>query len=422
MGAMRTSPLLAAAAALAAVLSGAVISGAGAPAAFARSAQATNETATGCTTKLATIDKSFPTGAFARCDTASKSRFTLTIAPEDDGDINCSPWYAFRVTAARKTRIAVKLDYATCGHRYWPKTSTDGVTWTKMPANRVVISGDGDAKTALLTLELDQTPLFIAAQEIFPPAAYDAWLAQLQTHDFVRRDLLGKSAEGRDIDRLRIAAPGAQPRETVVLVGRQHPPEVSGALAMVAFVDTLAEDSELAKTYRQRFETLIVPLVNPDGVVRGHWRHNTGGIDLNRDWGPFTQPETRLMQGLFDQIRDDPDRQLAVMIDFHSTNRDVFYTIPDELPTKPELFTRKWLDLFQQRMPGYEVERDARHDVGRPISKAYTYDTFGAPGVTFELGDDTDRALIKTIGREAAIAMMQTLLESAGPNPAANSD
>jgi hypothetical protein len=36
---------------------------------------------------------------------------------------------------------------------------------------------------------------------------------------------------------------------------------------------------------------------NPDGVDKGHWRLNDGGVDLNRDWGPFTQPETGMSNG-----------------------------------------------------------------------------------------------------------------------------
>ncbi len=37
---------------------------------------------------------------------------------------------------------------------------------------------------------------------------------------------------------------------------------------------------------------LILPLLNPDGMALGHWRHNLGSVDLNRDWGIFGQPET----------------------------------------------------------------------------------------------------------------------------------
>ncbi len=374
-----------------------------------------------CTTKSATLDKNFPTGAYGACDTLGEKRFTLTIVPEDEGDINCSPWYAFRVTPARSTRITVKLDYEACGHRYWPKTSSDGVNWEYMPEKRVTIEGERGERTALISLKVSKDkPVFVAAQEILPPSVYDAWLDTLVGQPFATRSLLGKSAEGRDIELLRIAAPAKAQRETVVLVGRQHPPEVTGALTMFSFVETIMGDTDLARAYRARFETLVVPMLNPDGVVRGHWRHNTGGVDLNRDWGPFTQPETKLMKGLMDEVEADPGRTIRAMIDFHSTGRDVFYTIPDEFPTEPELFTKKWLELYQERMPGYEVERDARHVPGRPVSKAYAFDTYGVPGVTFELGDETDRKLLKRIGREAATAMMVTMLEA--PIPGASDE
>jgi len=386
-----------------------------APAASANTAAPVSQDDLSCETRVARIDQDFPAGAFSRCETPGKSRFQITIAPEDPGEINCSAWYAFRITPARRSRITIELGYETCGHRYWPKTSTDGVTWTPVSQDRVQISGERGERTARISLRLGDEPLFVAGQEILPPSVYDAWLDGMEDRAFIARSMLGQSAQGRDIEMVRMAAPDAVTRETVVLVGRQHPPEVTGAFAMFSFVDTLAEDSALARAYRARFETLIVPLLNPDGVVNGHWRHNTGGVDLNRDWGPFTQPETRLMQGLLDTVEVDPVRDLRVLIDFHSTNRDVFYTIPDDLPTDPELFTRKWLDRYQERMPDYEVEREARHDVGRPISKAYTYDTYGAPGITFELGDNTDRDLIRRIGRESAIAMMLTMLETPPP-------
>lgn len=386
---------------------------------LASDAAAVAESQTTCAADAAIIDKDFPTGAFARCTASGSKRFDLLIAPEDEGDINCSAWYAFRVTPLRAARITINLDYETCGHRYWPKTSTDGVNWTRVSPDDVKVEGERGARTAQIKLRTGDQPVFVAAQEILPPSVYEAWLDGFAAQPHFARKVLGQSAEQRDIEIVRIADPAATPRETVVLVGRQHPPEITGALAMFVFAETIMGDSDLAQAYRARFETLMVPLLNPDGVVRGHWRHNTGGVDLNRDWGPFTQPETALMKGVLDSIAADPTRELRVMIDFHSTNEDVFYTIPDDLPTDPELFTRNWLDIYQERMPDYTVNRDARHDVGRPVSKAYAYDTYGVPGITFEIGDETDRALIRRIGREAAIAMMQVLLETPVPGAAA---
>lgn len=370
-----------------------------------------------CSDGSLAIDTAFPAGAIASCEIGANGRVTITIAPEDEPPINCSPWYAFRVHSAVPRDVRIDLDYTACGHRYWPKRSSGDGVWTRLASDRFELvhrqlpnGRVDDSASAELRVAIGVEPVIVAAQEIFVPATYDAWLDGIEADPSVKRFELGRSAEGRLIEGVTIGNRGA--REQVVLVGRQHPPEVTGALAMLPFMETLMEDTPLATRFRARFLVTAVPMLNPDGVVRGHWRHNTGGVDLNRDWGPFTQPETQLMRDMLAEIATNPSQDLRLLLDFHSTNRDVFYTIPDELPTNPELFTRDWLARYQERMPGYEVDRDARHEVGRPISKAYSFDTYGIPAITFEIGNETDRELIRRIGRESAIAMMEELLET----------
>ncbi len=366
------------------------------------------------------IDTSFPAGALASCEIRDDGRVSITLSPEDEPPINCSPWYAFRVHSSIPRDVQIELNYTACNHRYWPKTSVDGKLWGRLDSNNVSIfrrqlpdGSEAENASALLTVSVGDNPLFVSAQEIFVPATYDEWLDKIESKPSVTRFELGRSAEGRLIEAITIG--NADAKEHVVLVGRQHPPEVTGALAMLPFMEALIEDTPLARQFRERFLVSAVPILNPDGVVRGYWRHNTGGVDLNRDWGPFTQPETRLMRDLLLQIEANPAQELRLLLDFHSTNRDVFYTIPDELPTDPELFTRDWLARYQDRMAGYEVDRDAQHDPSRPISKGYSYETFGIPAITFEIGDNTDRDLIRRIGRESAIAMMEELLATPVP-------
>lgn len=368
-----------------------------------------------CQTPSVKLDTDFPTGNIASCKAAGETRLDIVIAPEDAPPINCSAWYAFRLTPSRAGTVTVNLSYQACGHRYWPKVSEDGVNWDYLPKKNVAIEEVNGAKQARIKVKVGTSPVFVAGQEILAPATYQAWLDRVSKSQDAKQWLLGKSAEGRSIPGMIIKAAGSNPKEQVVLVGRQHPPEVTGALAMLPFVETLLSDDPIAKRYRARFETVIVPMLNPDGVVHGHWRHNTGGIDLNRDWGPFTQPETKLMDGLLRRIEENPDQKLRLLLDFHSTQKDVFYTIPDEYPTNPPFFIRDWLARYQERMPDYKVNRDARHSADRPISKAYTYETYGAPAVTFEIGDETDRELIKRIGKQSAIAMMETLLATETP-------
>ena len=235
-----------------------------------------------CETKVATLDGAIPAGAYAACETRGDKSFQLTIAPEDNGNINCSAWYAFRLTPQRRSRVSIELNYTKCGHRYWPKVSTDGVNWDYVASKRVTISGEGDDKTARFSIKLKDRPVFVAGQEILPPSAYDAWLSDVSQSPAAERWLLGKSAEGRDIPAMTIADSASTQRETVVLVGRQHPPEVTGALAMLPFVEALLDDSEIAKRYRERFQTIVVPMLNPDGVEEGLYRLDTKGYNLNR--------------------------------------------------------------------------------------------------------------------------------------------
>ena len=368
-----------------------------------------SQSSTTCQDQEVTLDQDFDGAGFARCDVLGTRYFRLTIVPEDENVTNASPWYAFRLRGPVGSEIVVDLNYEQAGHRYQPKTTTDGSMWDYLPADQVSLPDEGDRGRARLRLEVGDSPLFVSAQEIFVPQTYDAWIADMAANPVVSRFHLGSSAEGRAIDGITIGSPDAA--EQVILVGRQHPPEVTGALVMVPFLDTLMANTDLARRFRARFGVVAVPLLNPDGVVHGNWRHGTGGVDFNRDWGPFTQPETRLMRDLMEQIDADRGREMRLFIDFHSTRHDTVYTLTSEQVTNPPGLVEDWLGNYDDRLPDYEVRIDPGHNPDLPVSKAWVYMRFGIPTATFEIGDETDRELIQILGRNAAEAMMETLLE-----------
>jgi predicted deacylase len=199
-----------------------------------------------------------------------------------------------------------------------------------------------------------------------------------------------------------------------VLIGRQHPPEISGALAMTHFVERILRDDPLANAFRAQYGLLITPNMNPDGVEHGFWRHNTGGIDLNRDWGPFTQPETRLMRDRLNRFLEPGSPRLSLFLDFHSTNRDVFYTPTREVTQHLPEFTDLWLSEVQARMQqiyaDYEVEAVPGYNVESGVSKSWISQMFRVPAITVEIGDNTSRAMINSLAVIAAEEMMTLLL------------
>jgi cytosolic carboxypeptidase protein 6 len=374
--------------------------------------QAPDEPALVCEFDGVVIDIDFEAGNIESCHKSKNNNLILGVSPEKT-PINMSPWYAFRIRAESPRTLKVVLKYSEHSHRYKPKISADGVAWAELDASKIKLIRKNTM--ASLTLDVGPEPLWVAGQEIIDNNFYRIWMQALGQRDGLQHTLLGKSAQGRDIGLLR-TVPGEQ-RKAVLFVGRQHPPEVTGALAMQAFMNRVFAADELATSFRNTFAVLMVPNLNPDGVAQGHWRFNTGGLDLNRDWGPFTQPETQLMRDLLLDFQRPESARLSLFLDFHSTYEDVFYTQPDAIPISMPAFTETWLTniekRIQRKLPGFKINRDAAHNPGLPTSKTYVYTTFGIPAITFELGDNTDRRFIRVYATIAAEEMMSLLLTEA---------
>jgi hypothetical protein len=339
-----------------------------------------------CETSAFSVVDSFSGSRRGDCTVLSDDHVRLDIRPESDGKINDSPWYAFKLSSTSPITAKISLRYHGGHHRYWPKVSTDGLHWTPVDAEHIVVSAD--ERRADIEIALTSDPVWMAAQELITPVIYDVWNRKTAKATGIPLTVLGDSTAGLPI---HIFDSNAAANEVLFLVGRQHPPEVSGSVAFFAFTETIFGDSDLARDFRTRFRVIAVPLLNPDGVVGGNWRHNLGSVDLNRDWGPFTQPETQLMAELLD-----------------STARNVFYALPDA--THPPDFIPTWLEEARVRISNYPYELTQGPATSMAIAKNYIYARYGIPAVTFEVGDETDRGATQVAARVFAEELMQLML------------
>lgn len=360
-----------------------------------------------CTTSNFSVVDDFVAARRGDCTVLSAKAVRLEIRREDERVTNPSPWFAFKLVPVHPGEARVLLDYGTWSHRYRPKLSTDGVTWHALEDEYVRPSQNG--AEVELRIALDAATVWVAAQAIIDPDDYDAWTRELTRTTDARSSELGRSFAGRPIVMLDHATGS---RDLVLLTGRQHPPEVSGAWAFFAFAETVFADSELARRFRERFRVVAIPLLNPDGVAAGHWRHSLGAVDLNRDWGPFTQPETRLVAGLLDEVGA-RGGTVHVFIDFHSTDRNLFYTQVDEEESDPPGFTKRWLDDARDKLSGYAFTNEQRPTSDQPNGKNYFYRRYGIPSMTYEVGDETDRETAEAAARIFAETFMRHLLDEA---------
>lgn len=360
---------------------------------------------TPCLTASFEVHDGFAGARRGTCKVTGDNSVRIDIRPESSGYINNSPWYAFKLVPSAPGDAVVDLRYHGGNHRYPPKVSRDGLSWTPLDEANVTVSEN--RRDARIVVPLNAEPLWVSAQEIIPPMLYDAWNAKVSNRTGYPVRSLGKSRRGLDIPVIDSNPNG---REVLLLIGRQHPPEVSGAVAYLAFADVIFGDSELAQRFRDRYRVISVPLLNPDGVIGGNWRHNLDDTDLNRDWGTYRQPETRAVGTFIDKL-DIEGSKIRVVLDFHSTRENIFYTITEE--TDPPGFMTEWLDRSDVRIgddyPFSERPGDPANNV--VVAKNYFFLRYGIPTATYEVGDESNRAATRNAAVVFAEELMQLMLE-----------
>lgn len=352
-----------------------------------------------CQVEHVRIEYDFPAARVDGCLTREDGRIVVQTAPEDE-PINPSPWYAFRISAPTTTEVAIEIEALGRGMaRYNPKASIDRKSWRNLPHEKV-----DDA--ILFNLTVGPEPTYVAGQEIFTNRDYIRWLDEVNAKAGGVIFNLGQSAQQRPIPAMEKTSPGNS--EWLILIGRQHPPELTGAMALRAFVAEVFNGSELSQAFLKRYNVLLAPNLNPDGVALGHWRHSTGGGDLNRDWFERSQPETKAVHNYLQSIVNKGDN-LVYGVDFHSTWRNIYYTIPTDYLSTEAHFSRDWLQALAATVP-YTVEEKAGTSPGKGIFKQYMADVHGIHSVTYEVGDETDRDEIRITAQAAARALMSYML------------
>lgn len=195
--------------------------------------------------------------------------------------------------------------------------------------------------------EADNETVFFAF--CFPRSYSDCqeWLRELKAEAAIRPDLyfqheiLTRTPEGRNVDLLTITSPhgaaegefeprlegdillpqgGPRPllfpkKKYVFVSARVHPGETPGQFVLEGIVEFLMRrDDARAQVFRDLFVVKVVPMLNPDGVARGHYRADINGTNLNR---MYTDPDPVLHPSVFGAR--------AVVLQLAATGRLAYY-------------------------------------------------------------------------------------------------
>ena len=358
-----------------------------------------------CSTDTVKIDFNFSGSGNLSCEVIKSDYIKIFINPELDDSINPSPWFAFRKSEHSKS-IKLALDYKNYHHRYHPKISIDKKSWNKI--DEANISKKENGKIVVIDFLPSSQKNYVASQELITNFWYNKWYNELENSGRVRREIIGFSVLKNPIPMFFVEKNINNPY--ILILGRQHPPEVTGAFAMRGFINQLLNKNSLSDSFLKNYNILFVPLMNPDGVMNGYWRYNENKKDLNRDWGIFIQPETDAVNKKLTELKN---KKLALFIDFHSTFKNLFYIsdIAEESPMKN--FLEDWLldsrKSLSEANYKYEIINSFNKDNG--VSKNYIYNKYKIPSVTYEVSDNEDRDVIQQSSSILAINLMELLLK-----------
>lgn len=328
----------------------------------------------------------------------------LVIITPENAPINNSAFYAFKTWSTNPGPFYFKFQYPIgYDHRYIPKIKVKN-NWTIIDTSSVFVKDS----IVSIKLNLSSEPITVAAQEIHSSQDVKNWYTQIAKgrEEFVKIKSAGKSVLGRDLPVLDIYKGNKKNKDLIVLLTRQHPPEVTGYYAFQSFLSTILSDHKLSDKFFSKYRVLAFPILNPDGVDLGHWRHNAGGIDLNRDWSVYNQPE---IENVVKFINKNITQKLVLGLDFHSTWFDIFYTNESRENTPFPNFEKDWFAGLEENIPDYKVNEEIGNST-EPLSKGWFLYGHNAVTITYEVADDTPRDSIELIGRIAAEQMMDILL------------
>ena len=213
-------------------------------------------------------------------------------------------------------------------------------------------------------------------------------------------------------------------KKAVIMIARQHPGETVGSYVIKGCIDFLLGDSEEAKKLREIYNFIIVPMMNPDGVLVGNSRTSYAGCDLNRRWtkpNEIIHPEIYYTKSIIKKTAI--KQNISFIIDFHGhfgTFNSLFYCNHKENKETCSLFPYLCSKLsniisFQQStftMPKYKNSTErlslfrelGNNDNNNIVAMETSF--FGLKNGTNEKNYYFNSKLLYEIGRDCCLGML----------------
>jgi hypothetical protein len=233
-------------------------------------------------------------------------------------------------------------------------------------------------------------------------------------NEIVNVNVAGNSVLGQPIYACGIGSG----KTRILMWSQMHGNESTTTKAVFDFINFLCGRSASAEAYLAEFTFLILPMLNPDGA-QAYTRENANNVDLNRDFVHLTQPESTLLNDLFQKFAPDfcfnlHDQRTIYAVGNTDNPATISFLAPayneareiNETRTTSINVIARINDVLQELIPAQIGRFD---DSFNPNCVGDSFQSNGVPTILFEAGHfvkDYDREMTRKfifIAMESAI-------------------
>lgn len=179
----------------------------------------------------------------------------------------------------------------------------------------------------------------------------------------------------------------------VLFWSQMHGNESTSTKALIDFLHFL--NTNLVNHWKSYFQFIVIPILNPDGAI-AYTRDNANQVDLNRDFIQFSQPESRLLQKVYEEFQPDwcgnlHDQRTIFGVGDTDKPATISFLAPSYNDAKEYNATRlkavKAIVAMNSELQKYLSGQIARFDDGfNPNCAGDHFQSLGTPTILFEAG------------------------------------
>lgn len=226
------------------------------------------------------VNTKFDAGSIVVYDLSNPQNLRFGI--RNDTNSHFAQWFYFQLSNVKDQELTLSLEgldktaYPDGWDGYNVCASYDNQNWFRI-----------DSSFANDTLSWSLTPecnsIYFAYFEPYSYARHLELIGFANECENVQHQVIGQTAEGRNLDLLVIGDPDA--KHKVWITARQHPGESMAEWFMEGLIHRLCDEQDAVSTSLLKNHVFyLVPNMNPDGAYHGNLRTNTTGTNLNREW------------------------------------------------------------------------------------------------------------------------------------------